>query len=133
MTGEIAGYSMEALLNNGALDVFYTSIHMKKNRPAYKLTVLAHDDNVEELKRVIFKETSTIGIRMYKVQRECMDREIKIIDTPYGQASVKISTFADIKKVMPEYEDCRKLALENKVSIGEVYDMVKRSLDLGEK
>lgn len=121
MTGEVAGYTMETLFANGALDVFYTSIQMKKNRPAYKLTVLCNEENLEEIKRIIFKETSTIGIRMYKVIRECMNREFKMVDTPYGQATVKISTFDEIVKMAPEYEDCKRLAIENNVAINEIY------------
>lgn len=132
MSGEVAGYAMEILLSNGALDVFYTSIQMKKNRPAYKLTVLCNEENLEKIKRIIFKETSTIGIRMYKVHRECMDREIKTVDTPYGQATVKISSFDDIVNIAPEYEDCKRLATENNISIKEAYDSVKRSIHINE-
>lgn len=128
MTGEVAGFAMDSLLSNGALDVFYTSIQMKKNRPAYKLTVLCNEGNLEKMKRIIFKETSTIGIRMYKVHRECMDREFKTVDTPYGQAVVKISRFEDIVNIAPEYEDCKRLATESNISIREVYDSVKRSV-----
>lgn len=132
MSGEVAGYAMEILLSNGALDVFYTSIQMKKNRPAYKLTVLCNEENLEKIKRIIFKETSTIGIRMYKVHRECMDREIKTVDTHYGQATVKISSFDDIVNIAPEYEDCKRLATENNISIKEAYDSVKRSIHINE-
>ncbi len=133
MTGEVAGYAMETLLSNGALDVFYTSIQMKKNRPAYKLTVLCNEENLEKIKRIIFKETSTIGIRMYKVQRECMEREFKTVDTPYGQSNVKISSFEDIVNIAPEYEDCKRLATENNISIREVYDSVKMSVSTNSK
>lgn len=125
MTGEVAGFAMDYLLSNGALDVFYTSIQMKKNRPAYKLTVLCNEENLEKIKRIIFKETSTIGIRMYKVHRECMDREFKTVDTPYGKVTVKISSFEDIVNIAPEYEDCKRLATESNISIKEVYDSVK--------
>ena len=106
---------------------------MKKNRPAYKLTVLCNEESLDKIKRIIFKETSTIGIRMYKVHRECMDREFKTVDTPYGQVTVKVSSFEDIVNIAPEYEDCRRLATESNISIKEVYDSVKRGVYINDK
>ena len=122
MSGECFGYAMEMLLDKGALDVFYTPIQMKKNRPAYKLTVLCKEENITEVKKIIFRETSTIGMRFYKAERECMEREIRTIDSKYGKARVKVSTFEDIVKVIPEYEDCKKLAIENKIALSEIYN-----------
>lgn len=126
MNGEIAGYAMEKLLNEGALDVFYTAIQMKKNRPGVKLTVICNIDKVEKVKDIILSETTTIGIRYYKVRRECMNREFKEINTPYGKLTIKISSMNNIKKVMPEYEVCKELAIKNNVPIREIYNCIDK-------
>ncbi len=123
-TGEILGYTMEKLFEEGALDVFYTPIYMKKNRPAFKLSVICKNEELEAINEVILKETSTIGLRIYKVNRECLDRKIETVNTRYGSAKVKISYNDEIVKVSPEYEYCRKLSLENKVSLKTIYDEV---------
>lgn len=117
---------MERLLEAGALDVFYTHIQMKKNRPAFKLTAICKAQDVDTIKKIIFKETTTIGIRMYKVQRECMDREIKSVETHYGTVRVKYSKLGDITKAIPEYEDCKSLAIKNNVSLNEVYRCINK-------
>lgn len=115
---------MERLFQNKALDVFYTPIYMKKNRPAIKLEVICQEEDAEALKEIIFKETSTIGIRIFQVDRTVMDREIKKVNTIYGDIRVKKSTYKNIVKYSPEYEDCKKIAIEKKIPIKKVYDEV---------
>lgn len=128
MTGEIAGYVMEQLFKSGALDVFYTPIYMKKNRPAVKLTVICSEDKLEEMEQIILSETTTIGIRKYKTERVCMDREIIRVDTPFGTARVKVSRINDIEKYAPEYEDCKRLAESGNLPLKEVYNIVMRGI-----
>lgn len=117
---------MEKLFQNKALDVFYTPIYMKKNRPAVKLEVLCNKEDEDKLKEVIFKETSTIGIRTFEVDRTVMDREIEKLDTIYGKIRVKKSTYNDIIKYSPEYEDCKKIAIDKQMAIKKVYNEVMK-------
>ena len=83
-TGEMLGYCMDRLFEAGARDAYFTPIFMKKNRPAYMLSVLCLKDKISELERIIFSETTTIGIRRYPVERSVMKRFRKTVSTPYG-------------------------------------------------
>jgi len=132
MTGEVAGYVMEALLEQGALDVFYTSIYMKKNRPAIKLSVLCLEDQIGLMQEVIFRETTTIGIRMYKTNRVCMDREWLTIQTKYGEIKIKKARYGNITKCSPEYEDCKLRAKEYGVPVQMVYKVALKNIPEGE-
>lgn len=129
MTGEVAGYVMETLLEMGALDVFYTPIYMKKNRPAHKLSVLCTQERLKVIQQIVFKETTTIGIRMYKVERECMSREWLVVTTPYGDIRVKKAQYDNIIKYSPEYEDCKKYAKEKQVPVQTIYQEVLKHID----
>lgn len=132
MTGEVAGYVMESLLGEGALDVFYTPIYMKKNRPAIKLSVLCRENQIGQIQKAIFKETTTIGIRMYKTNRVCMNREWITVKTNYGDIRIKIAKYDDIIKHSPEYEDCKLRAQEHQVSVQTVYQAALKGM-LGEE
>ncbi|MDP4183326.1 MAG: nickel pincer cofactor biosynthesis protein LarC [Bacillota bacterium] len=127
-TSEILGFTMERLLENGALDVFYTSIYMKKNRPAYILSVLCKKGDEEKFVDIILKETSTIGVRRSIVSRYCMDREVVKVNTQLGDVRVKLSSMGDIKKVAPEYEDCREIARKTGLPLIAVYEQVNNSV-----
>lgn len=129
MTGEIAGYVMEKLFDAGALDVFYTPIFMKKNRPAMKLTVLSSMELLEDIQKIILAETTSLGIRMYKTQRLCMERKVFHLHTPYGSVRIKEANFDGIKKYAPEYEDCRKVAEAHSIPIKEVYNLVLKMIE----
>lgn len=121
---EIIGYTSERLFENGALDVFYTPIYMKKNRPAYMLTVLARREDEEKLAGIILTETSTLGIRKSIWDRYCMDRATVNVTTPYGGARVKIASRGSFRKAAPEYEDCKKLAASSGLPISKIYETV---------
>ena len=112
---------MERLLENNAKDVYFTHIQMKKNRPGIKLEVIVGEEDIEKISKIIFSETSTIGLRLIKVDRIRMDREILMVNTPYGQVRVKKSKYGEIEKHSPEYEDCRQIAKKNKIPLGEIY------------
>jgi uncharacterized protein (DUF111 family) len=127
MSSEILGYVMDKLLKNGALDVFYTPIYMKKNRPAYMLTVLAEKSSEQKMADIMLRETTTLGIRKTYARRYVMDREILSVDTAYGKARVKKGRMGDIVKFAPEYEDCRKIAEDNNIPLKEVYEAVIRA------
>jgi len=128
MTGEVAGYVMETLLKTGALDVFYTPIYMKKNRPGMKLSVLCEEKAIDQMQEIIFRETTTLGIRMYETSRVCMEREWLTVTTIYGDIRVKKGQYGDIVKWAPEYEDCRRCAEEKHVSVQQVYQEAIRGM-----
>ncbi len=126
-SGEVLGYVMKKLFKAGAKDVHYAPVFMKKNRPAWELTVICGEDQVEELEQIIFTETTTIGIREYPLGRSVLDREEKEVETVYGKASVKQVTFGDMTRAYPEYDTVKKLAKKNKVPFMDVFDAVKEA------
>ena len=126
-SGEVLGYVMKKLFKAGAKDVHYAPIFMKKNRPAWELTVICGEDKVEEMEKIIFTETTTIGIREYPLRRSILDREEKEVETVYGKAAVKQVTFRDMTRAYPEYDTVKKLAKKNKVPFMDVFDAVKEA------
>ncbi len=128
MSPETYGYLMERLFQEGALDVFFTPIFMKKNRPATKLTVLAHPQNKEKIEYCIISETTTFGVRFYKVKRKKLSREFLTINTQYGQVRMKLGKLGDeVVKAACEYEDCKRLAEKNGVPIKLVYQAAEEN------
>lgn len=103
-SGEVLGYVMKKLFKAGAKDVHYAPVFMKKNRPAWELTVICGEDKAEELEQIIFTETTTIGIREYPLMRSILNREEKEVETVYGKAAVKQVTFGDMTRAYPEYD-----------------------------
>lgn len=109
-SGEILGYTSEKLFENGALDVFYTPIFMKKNRPAYRLTVACKKEDMFKLQNVIFKETTTIGIRYRFESRTELGREMVEVATRYGRIKAKKVTSNGEIFIYPEYESIKEIA-----------------------
>ncbi|CCQ52190.1 MULTISPECIES: nickel insertion protein [Crocosphaera] len=108
---------MDILLKQGALDVFTQSVMMKKSRPGILLTVICPVDKIDICEEIIFRETTTLGIRQSIEKRSILEREIKIVNTKYGEVRVKIATKGKgdnktIINVHPEYEDCSAIALK---------------------
>jgi pyridinium-3,5-bisthiocarboxylic acid mononucleotide nickel chelatase len=131
MNPEILGFLMEKLLAEGALDVAYTPIQMKKNRPGVKLTLLAHRDGLEKLSRVVLTESTTAGVRYYPAERLMLARTEEVRETSLGRLRVKV--FHDGGKplrVVPEFEECRRLASERGLTLLEVYRIVERETAL---
>ena len=123
MTPEQAGYAMEMLQSNGALDVTFSSVQMKKNRPGFRVNVLCDAELRDAILKTLFMETSTFGVRETPVARHELDREIVEVDTEFGKVRVKIGHWnGDLLKKVPEYEDCVKLAKENQVAWRSVYE-----------
>jgi len=111
-------YVNEKLLQAGALDVFTVPVQMKKGRPGQLLQVLAPSDAVDALSRVIFQETTTIGIRKYGVERTTLDREFVEVETEYGKVKIKVSKLGgEIVNFAPEFDDCVRLARDNNVPL----------------
>lgn len=126
-SGEVLGYVMKKLFKAGAKDVHYAPVFMKKNRPAWELTVICGEEKAEELEQIIFTETTTIGIREYPLMRSILNREEKEVETVYGKAAVKQVTFGDMTRAYPEYDTVKKLAKKNKVPFMDVFDAVKEA------
>jgi pyridinium-3,5-bisthiocarboxylic acid mononucleotide nickel chelatase len=111
MNPQIFGVVMDKLLAEGALDVFYTPVQMKKNRPGTLLSVIAPPASRETLTSIVFRETTTIGVRYREMTRECLDRETRTVSTPFGDVRFKIARRDDeILNASPEFEDCVDLA-----------------------
>jgi hypothetical protein len=123
MTPELYERAMEVLLEAGALDVFLTPIIMKKSRPATLLTVLAPPEKQAPLARIIFRETTTLGIRIREVSRYCLKRKWIEVNTPWGSVRVKVGKLeGSVVTVAPEYEDCRRLARDTGAPLKDIYD-----------
>lgn len=120
-TGELLGRTMEQLFQAGARETYFTPVFMKKNRPGYLLTVLYDKEKQNEIEKILFLETTTIGIRIREEKRVCLPRQIKQISTPYGQLEVKEISYQGNIIHYPEYESAKKLAEQNHVSIKEIY------------
>ena len=126
-SGEVMGYAMEKLLEEGALDVHYTPCFMKKNRPGYILSVIVAGALVGKMEDLIFEHTSTIGIRKRPLERSCMMREQLEVATEYGMIAVKKCSWKEIVKFYPEYESVKNAAEKAKVSFKQVFDAALRS------
>lgn len=126
-TGEMLGAAMETLLAAGALDVFYTPVFMKKNRPAYRLTVLAKPQDRAHMERLIFRHTTTIGIRRRIDARSILKREQVRVNTPCGELDAKRVYLGEEERVYPEYESAVKLAAENGKALWEIYRSYEES------
>jgi uncharacterized protein (TIGR00299 family) protein len=114
---QVLGYAMERLLEAGALDVTLASVQMKKSRPGTLLSVIARPEDREALARLIFEETSTLGLRIYAAERRVKARHSIEVATPHGAVRMKI---ADNGSFAPEYEDCRRLARESGVPLKQI-------------
>lgn len=127
-TGEVMGYAMDCLLEAGARDVFFTPIYMKKNRPAYKLSVLCDEEQIREMDEILFRETTTIGVRRCRVKRDILKRRLAEAETPWGKARVKICVLPDGAEVFyPEYESVKELARKTGKSYQEIYRTVREA------
>jgi hypothetical protein len=115
------GLLMERLFQAGALDVFLQSIQMKKNRPGTLVAVLCPPQIADSLSAILFRETTTLGVRRQLVERLSLQREIRVVETPYGRVRVKFAALGQGQvKFMPEYEDCRELATRHAIPLRQV-------------
>ncbi len=115
---------MDLALEHGALDVMAAPVTMKKGRLGTLLTVLCRPENEGELERLLFRETTTLGIRRREEERVILDREFVTVETPFGRIRMKIASFGgDVLNAMPEYEDCRRAAREHDVALRAVMEL----------
>jgi uncharacterized protein (TIGR00299 family) protein len=121
MNPQIFGVVMDQLYAAGALEVFYVPVQMKKNRPGTLLTVIAAPERLGQMSDIIFRETTTIGLRHSEVARECLDREIVTVETSLGAVRFKVARREGrVLNAVPEFEDCAKLAAAKNLSVKEV-------------
>ncbi|UCC95257.1 MAG: nickel pincer cofactor biosynthesis protein LarC [Candidatus Omnitrophota bacterium] len=127
MTPQMMSYVFEVLFKEGALDVYTKPIHMKKDRIGVLLSVLTTQDKFVKILSTVFKETTTLGIRISHLQRYKLSRKIIPIQTKFGQAKVKVAKCGGkIKTISPEYESCKEIALKNQIPFKDAYDELKK-------
>ena len=120
-TPEVLGYALERLLAAGANDVWFTPIQMKKNRPAVMLSLIALPEDVEKFAAIVFKETAAIGLRSYPVSRVTLERKTEERTTAFGKVRFKVTANGE----KPEFDDCRRIALEKDLPLREVLRTLK--------
>lgn len=119
-TGEVIGFAMERLLDAGALDVYWTSVGMKKNRPGILLTCMCRPLDREKMVELLFRHTTTLGVRESAFRRYTLSRESKTIQTPDGDIRVKVSTGYGVAREKPEFEDLAKIARKTGKSLSDL-------------
>jgi pyridinium-3,5-bisthiocarboxylic acid mononucleotide nickel chelatase len=130
MNPQIFGYVLEKALAAGALDVFATSVQMKKNRPGMLVTILCKPEDEGKFQQMLFAETTTLGVRSHLVERKALPREYVKVTTRYGDVRMKISrTLDQVQHAAPEFDDCRKLAEEKNVPLQEVMEQAMLRFD----
>lgn len=122
--GEALGFVSERLFEAGARDVYFVPVYMKKNRPAYELNVVCQKEDIQALEQIIFKETTTIGIRRTAMERTVLPRKIKKVQTSLGEAMVKYCQFSSGERCYPEYESVISLCRKHGMGYQEVYHRI---------
>ena len=118
MNPQLFGPLMDGLLAAGALDVFYTPVQMKKSRPGTLITIVAPTDRRPALTDLLFRESTTIGVRYEEMSRTCLDRSVETVTTPYGEVRFKIARRDGQElNASPEFDDCVRLAAQHGVSV----------------
>ena len=128
ITPENIGYATELMMKEGALDVYTTSVVMKKNRPGFVLTCMCKKEDKEKFLKLIFQHTTTLGVREYTCKRYGLERNIKQVETSYGIVRVKESKGYGVVKTKIEYEDLAEIAKKNEMSLEEVREKIQQEL-----
>lgn len=128
-TGEELGYCMERLFAAGARDVHYFPVYMKKNRPAYQLNVICTREDIPIMEDIIFRETTTIGIRRVEMERTVLQRKAVMVITDLGEACVKVCEYGDETHYYPEYDSVVELCKKTGLSYREVYNRIAEGLE----
>jgi uncharacterized protein (TIGR00299 family) protein len=132
ISGELVGHTTTLLLAAGALDVYTTAIQMKKNRPGVMLSVIGAASDLPDLEEILFRETTTLGIRRLPASRHKLRREPHQVATPWGMIAGKLATTpGGAVRFSPEYEACRRVAAEHGVPLQEVYETARYSFQHG--
>ena len=130
ISGELLGYVMDLLFEAGANDVFYTPIYMKKNRPGVLLQLLCSQTNLTKMEEILFRETTTLGLRYHSLIVHRLEREFRKVSTTWGAVTVKVGIFAgQVVQQTPEFEECKSIAKLHQVPLKQVYEQVWKALD----
>lgn len=130
ISGEWLGYIMDLLFDAGATDVYYTPIYMKKNRPGILLQLLCKKRNLQTMKQILLKETTTLGIRYYPLTVFRSKREFQQVTTKWGEVTIKLGIYeGDVFQKAPEYEDCKQIAQTYKIPLKKVYEEVWKAIE----
>ena len=122
LPGEVVGYTTTQLMAAGALDAFVTPIQMKKNRPGVMISVLCDESLVPRMEEILFRETTTLGVRRYQVSRHKLNRKAAVVETPLGPVKGKLGWLdGRPPQFSPEYDDCARIAAEQGVPLRDVY------------
>jgi uncharacterized protein (DUF111 family) len=131
MNPEFCEYISEKLFKAGASDVFFTNIMMKKGRPGIVLNTICETESADILKNIIFTESTSLGIRTFPFRKDTLVRKFETIQTIYGDVKIKRSFYMDKEvSVKPEYDDCKRIAIEKNIPIKEVYNTVMVSIGI---
>lgn len=128
ISGEVVGHCTNLLAEAGALDVYTTAIQMKKNRPGMKLSVLCESSHIKKLEKIVFRETTTLGVRRWPASRHKLERRPHSVETQYGTVAGKLAILPDgSNSFSPEYESCRQIAEDKNVALKDVYEEARRA------
>lgn len=128
MNPEVYSHLVEKFLDEGAQDVYLSQVIMKKGRPGILLSVIVPPDSVHRMSSLILQETTTLGLRMHPVERLKAQRKSVHITTKYGPIQVKVAEFNGERRITPEYDDCRKIAIEKNIPLLHVYEEVRKEV-----
>jgi uncharacterized protein (DUF111 family) len=132
MNPEFFDYISEKLFNTGASDVYLSNIIMKKGRPGIVLHIICEKEFENAVKKVIFTDSTSLGIRVFPFRKETLSREFETIDTEFGQVRIKRSFYNGAEvSVKPEYDDCKKIASDKNIPIKEVYNKIMAVITKG--
>jgi len=129
MNPQYYDHVIDLLLDNGALDAYLTPVIMKKGRPGVKLSALSPQALVDEISDVILRETTSIGLRMYPVERLKLERVITDVETGYGTIRIKVVRMESDIRYTPEYDDCLEAARNHDIPISKINDAVRAVAD----
>ncbi|MBS4028340.1 MAG: nickel pincer cofactor biosynthesis protein LarC [Ignavibacteriales bacterium] len=129
MNSEIYPYVIEKLLANGAHDAYLIPIIMKKGRPGILLSVMANEKDIQKIAEIIFRETTTLGVRIQNVGRKKVFRDARVVETSFGKVKVKVVQLEGKEKLSPEFEECKRIALEKNLPLQEVYAILQQTLN----
>lgn len=129
VSGEVVGFTVTQLLEAGALDVYTTPIQMKKNRPGVMLSVICQPADIQKLEKIIFRETTALGIRRWPVSRHKLERKPHSVETAWGPIEGKLAWFEGGVSFSPEFEACRRVAVAQNVPLKDVYEVANRAFE----
>jgi uncharacterized protein (TIGR00299 family) protein len=125
MNPEIYPYVIEKLLHSGANDAYLVPVIMKKGRPGILLSTLVNETKLDDILKVIFTQTTTLGVRILEIRRKKLKREQKEIDTPFGKVKFKIAIIENSERLVPEFEECKRIAEEKNIPLIQVYKLLE--------